>query len=761
MNKLTFTSLGSLLIAAITAAGGIVLLDVFYLRQQVEGHKSAAVQERVKRVKQVVQASLDAEQDILLRTARLCAQMPETRGGLRADGSPSPLGSPPRPDASGWGPLFSDCNVEVMQLTDASGRTTAYWSRSGPGQQGATPSEQSLQKMPTVRPSDAPMPRRQAALVRLRDGVAVSCSTDVYDDRGPQSRGIGFGVPTPPHAVLGRLWLARRLDADVLRKIASPVDAELEFVLGDAGPLGPPAGTGAFHSLQLNDNEEALATWPALDPSGQTLGFWRARASISEISRQAVSARRTLLIILSLSLGLTLLVITGMHILITGPVVRLLNRLREVEAGVRGPEQLSRDLHGEPRMLARQLEDAFKRLTLMAITDQLTGLANRRHFEQVLDAFYHQARRYNRQLSILAIDIDFFKAINDTGGHQVGDEVLRTVGRALEGLCRKADLPARIGGDEFCVILPETCASGAAIVAERIREMISAQEIQAGPKKITATVSIGVTDLNSGEINSPDALMAMADEALYAAKKLGANRVFQAHDVGGPDRSLGSQDNLRFASLAKKAACLDTRFKDAFLAGVEELMNVMAQRDSCKAHHSRNISRYAVLIAQEMGLTPRVTKRLEIAAMLHDIGMLALPDDVLKCPGPLNPEQTAQVRQHPLLGVRIMEGMEFLEQEIPTVRYHHERYDGGGYPEGLTGAAIPLTARILAAADSFDAMTSPRSFRNAKSLQEALAELEKASARQFDPLVIEAFKAVADRLGEEMLPEAVHQPLAL
>jgi HD-GYP domain-containing protein (c-di-GMP phosphodiesterase class II) len=160
---------------------------------------------------------------------------------------------------------------------------------------------------------------------------------------------------------------------------------------------------------------------------------------------------------------------------------------------------------------------------------------------------------------------------------------------------------------------------------------------------------------------------------------------------------------------------------------------------------------YAVLIAAEMALPDRVIKRLRIGAMLHDIGMLALPDSILLCENRLTEEQLQAMRRHPLLSVRIMEGMEFLEQEIPTVRYHHERFDGNGYPEGLAGAAIPLTARVLSVADAFDAMTSPRTFRAAKSISESLEELRQGSRTQFDPAVIEAIVSVAGRMGQDLL----------
>ena len=174
-------------------------------------------------------------------------------------------------------------------------------------------------------------------------------------------------------------------------------------------------------------------------------------------------------------------------------------------------------------------------------------------------------------------------------------------------------------------------------------------------------------------------------------------------------------------------------------------------RDPNMADHARKVQRYAVLLAEEMGLAERVVKRIEVAAMLHDIGMLALPDAVMMKPGELNPVDLANIRRHPLLGVRMMERMEFLEQEIPAVRYHHERYDGKGYPEGISGAAIPLTARILAVAEAFDALTSRRAHRDALDAAEALQELRKGAGNQFDPNCVDAFCAMAERLGDELI----------
>jgi HD-GYP domain-containing protein (c-di-GMP phosphodiesterase class II) len=181
------------------------------------------------------------------------------------------------------------------------------------------------------------------------------------------------------------------------------------------------------------------------------------------------------------------------------------------------------------------------------------------------------------------------------------------------------------------------------------------------------------------------------------------------------------------------------------------MVAVMEHRSPHMADHANKVQHYATTIAKEMELSQRVIKRIQIAAMLHDIGMIAIPDAVLLNPNKLDEQQLQVVRRHPLLSVRIMEGMEFLEQEIPAVRYHHERYDGKGYPEGISGPAIPLTARILTVADAFDAMTSPRSFRQAFTPQEALKELKQESGKQFDPDVVDAMLSASAKMGDKLM----------
>ena len=434
-----------------------------------------------------------------------------------------------------------------------------------------------------------------------------------------------------------------------------------------------------------------------------------------------------------------------MYLRTVRPMARLRRRVQALAEGSATTGEISKDMRGQAFALARNLESALDKLAHLSRTDELTGLANRRHFEEVFSLFFQQARRYHRPMSVMVMDLDFFKAVNDTGGHSVGDDLLKAVSGCVVSACRRADLPARLGGDEFAVLLPETSAVDAAAVAERIRDTVAQRTMVVKGVEIHVTVSLGIADLSPETAQTPKDLIALADEALYQAKQQGRDRVVRA-DGNGPGRRRSVDP--RVPSIHTKLAGLDNQFQNVFLDAVREIVKMLERRDPHMADHARKVQRGSVLIAWEMELPDRMVRRLEVAAMLHDIGMLVLPDEVLLCPGDLTDEQLELIRRHPLLGVQIMEAMQFLESEIPAVRHHHEWYNGSGYPQGLAGPAIPLMARILAVADGFVAITSPRSFRSARSIDQALAELHAAAGGQFDPGVVDALAAAVARHGQ-------------
>lgn len=782
LTRLTLTSHGLLLILAVIAACGIFLLDLFYLKPRAEMQEIQTIRQEALRTERLANLTLANREEGLRRT---CAALAESTSLVRWARDPDGLvtlgGAPPSagatdvpvPEAVDATVLrtLQNTEVETAWITAAGSRprllrgwTTAsheqppFWSRvesddaePRPAPAGLAGSPVATQGAGEVRPTafgpDAtgPLaesvrrllevgPHSSSGLIELADGIALFARRPIHD-------------PADPTHVSGYLWLALPLHPTVLRDVSAVTAGEVVFVADSHLPGRQIDPREPLDHLRWQaDGDNLHVAWLLRDYSGRTLGYVSARLSAVAVLRQASAARRMVLIVLSLSVGLAVLVIVGTHMLVTGPVVRLLRRLQQLETGESTPEELARDLHGEPLMLARRLESTFDKLARISKTDELTGLANRRHFEEVLECFYFQARRYNRPLSLMVMDVDFFKAVNDAAGHQTGDELLRKVAEAIEQACRKADLPARLGGDEFAVLLPETGSPAAAAVGERILKAVRGIGAEINALKMNVTLSIGVTDLNVAEVDAPGAMLRVADQALYSAKELGRNRIVTGHELDG---TLSAESN-KVEKLCEKLAGLDNEFKGIFLRAIQEIIQLLEHRDPHMADHARKVQHYAVLIGREMGLPDRITSRLQIAGMLHDVGMLAMPDSVLLCPSQLDDTQVKIMRRHPLLSVRIMEGMEFLEQEIPAVRYHHERYDGTGYPENIAGPAIPLSARILAVADCFDALTTDRTYRDAMSLTDALGELRREAGTQFDPAVVDAMIAVAERMGESI-----------
>ena len=715
-----------LLIAAVLAAGGILILDTFHLAPHVSRQRETALREQAARSASAGRTALTSEKARLQASCSAWARSGDARAVFEPE-----TAAAERFEALMRAEL-AEGQADLVWATDTRGFVTALWVRHGYGSVcgGREPLRSALQGRSSEFHGLLPLP--ETGLVKIDTQVAIFAMRAVV--RGEMT--------------LGSLWVARMLDATSLERIGSAVGADLVLIGSDTVPHNAIAEDSTTHAWWSAGADALAVAWLAYDPAGTALAYFRADVPVVHINRQASAARRMTLIVLWLSVALVLLVIVTMHIFIAGPVVRLLRKLQTIDTDKDAFHDLTHNLHGEPRVLARQLESAFDKLAHMSKTDELTGMANRRHFEEVLDCFYHQARRYNRPLSLIVMDVDFFKAVNDSGGHQAGDDLLKCVAGTIEEACRKADLPSRFGGDEFAVLLPETSVDNATEVAERIRETLAKSNHKINGVEITITASLGIADLNAGVIDSPRGMLALADRALYAAKEAGRNCIVRAHELDGIGQS---EHGVKVTTLCKKLAGLDNQFKALFLQAIEEIMDVLEQRDPFMADHARKVQRYAVLLAQEMGLPDRITKRIEIAAMLHDIGMLAMPDAILLCPHELDQHKTELMQKHTLYGVRIMEGMEFLEQEIPAVRYHHEHMDGSGYPEGLAGSAIPLTARILAIADVFDALTSRRAYRDAVSREEALIELRKSAGMQFDPAVVHAFVHLADRMGEDLM----------
>ena len=390
-----------------------------------------------------------------------------------------------------------------------------------------------------------------------------------------------------------------------------------------------------------------------------------------------------------------------------------------------------------------ELEKANAELRRVAETDFVTGLLNRRQAALQFDRELARARRNYSFVGVVMMDLDRFKPINDQHGHHAGDAVLAHVAGLLTKRARTSDIVARYGGEEFLLVLPEADQENTVKVANALRRLIADTPTRFGPTELPVRASFGVAEFRPGHNLTSKELIARADEALLAAKGLGGNRVVTWTEVnaGSLEPAIAESDAVR--TLQKEVAEITLRNQDAVVDGLRRLVERIENKDPYQAGHSIRVTQYAVAIAAEMGFEPAELDNLRRAALLHDLGKAGIPGAVLHKKGTLSLDDWALMMQHPAVSVRIVADVPFLRPTIPIIRHHHERPDGRGYPDGLSGAAIPVGARVLAVADAIDAMTSLRSYREALSLDETLEELRSGAGKVFDPDAVKAALACA------------------
>ena len=356
----------------------------------------------------------------------------------------------------------------------------------------------------------------------------------------------------------------------------------------------------------------------------------------------------------------------------------------------------------------------------LALTDPLTGLGNHRHFHERLQRELLDAHDRADPLSLVLIDIDDFKKINDRFGHPAGDRLLSQVAARL----RQGGEAFRLGGDEFAILLPAMDSPRAHSAAQSVIERIGATELEHGP----ITVSAGVATFPSQGV-ARDELIRLADSALYWAKEHGKNQV-----------RVYRPDVLELAELKRLAAGPD---RAARYRAAASLAKAVDARDAYTGSHSERVADLAARIAVRVGADAETVELTRLAASLHDLGKLAIPEEILRKPGPLTEPERLVLERHPQIGFRMLESLG-VDPVADWVLHHHERWDGMGYPDGLGSEEIPLGARIIFVADAYDAMTSDRVYRGRLTDDEALAELDRCAGTQFDPEIV---SALAGELG--------------
>ncbi len=376
---------------------------------------------------------------------------------------------------------------------------------------------------------------------------------------------------------------------------------------------------------------------------------------------------------------------------------------------------------GDQIAVAVENAQLLDRLNELSITDELTGLFNRRHFYKVLESEMNRTRRYGRCISLAMIDLDWFKKYNDKFGHASGDIVLADFAKALKEGLRRTDTAFRYGGDEFIVILPATNAERAKEVIERIsKKWLKRLAAKLPLADIMLGFSAGIAQFPENA-ETVDGLVFLSDTALYYAKRGGGQRVMLISDLGTSSLDVLSASTLD--QVYALAATVDT--KDPYTYG-----------------HSKRVAAIAESLGKAIGLSSNDLSDLTAAAFLHDIGKVGIADIILTKPGKPKKSEWAAIKKHCAEGAKIVQHVKELAPLAPVILHHHEWYDGTGYPDGLKGEEIPLHARIISVADAYDTMTTQRPYHEGVSPQKALEELERCSGTQFDPQLIEALRRI-------------------
>jgi len=374
----------------------------------------------------------------------------------------------------------------------------------------------------------------------------------------------------------------------------------------------------------------------------------------------------------------------------------------------------------------RATHDALRAIRL-AQTDPLTGLGNHRHFQEQLQSKLESAEQTRLPLSVVLLDLDNFKQINDRYGHPAGDKVLAQVAQRL----RDAGQAFRLGGDEFAVVLPGHGEEAARRVGEKLVRDLGDAETEHGG---TVSFSAGVATFPQHGIERAE-LVRVADIALYWAKGEGKNRV----RVFRPDMPAMTQLQ-RLATDPDRSARLQAA---AALAGAVDV------RDAYVGSHSQRVGEFAAAVAERLKLPPEEIELIRLAGKLHDLGKLAIPEEILRKRGVLTAREREVLERHPQIGQNMLDPLG-IEPVASWVLHHHERWDGDGYPGNLAGERIPIGARIIFAADALDAMTSDRVYRPALTIEEATEELRRCAGTQFDPVVVAALLDELDAFDRQM-----------
>lgn len=424
--------------------------------------------------------------------------------------------------------------------------------------------------------------------------------------------------------------------------------------------------------------------------------------------------------------------------------------LRETSTGdMKGVIEYVRDVTGsknaekEKELLNRDLLRSNRKLLRLAMKDQQTGLYNHRYFEEIIESEFYRAKRHAQPLSLIMLDIDYFKSFNDVYGHQFGDLILKQFAKKLRRLVRLHDYVIRYGGEEFIVISPGVDKAGVMVLARRIIEAIRLHNFGDKNNKVKLKLSMGAVSFPEDNIFKSMDLIELADNVLSRIKELGGDKIGTSIDLKNKKKIMGGESDV--THLKQKIHRLTKRTNQALVESIYAFAKTIELKDHFTGDHVERTVYYATETAKELGLHESERLLIEQAAILHDLGKIGISDRILLKKGKLTDAEFENIKEHPKIGADIIRPIQFLRELIPLILYHHERWDGKGYPCGLEREEIPVGARVIAIADVYQALISDRPYRKAFSKEKAIDIIKIESGAQFDPKVVEVFLNILKR----------------
>jgi len=386
-------------------------------------------------------------------------------------------------------------------------------------------------------------------------------------------------------------------------------------------------------------------------------------------------------------------------------------------------------------LLNKELLKSNKKLKTLVIKDPQTGLYNHKYFKEIMESEFYRAKRYHQLLSLISVDVDYFRSINDAYGYKVGDMVLKQLAQKLKKLVRIHDYVIRFGGEEFVVILPGNDKKSALELAQRIANSIKMHTFGDKKNEIRLRLSMAVVSYPEDELSRGSEFIETAGKILNKVKEYGGDKACSAADIR--DNKISSYKITSVKSLKQELTKLTKKANQNSIESIFAFAKTIELKDHYTGNHVERTVYYANRISKRLKLPPEDIKLIEQASMLHDLGKIGISEKILLKKGALTRREYEKIKNHPKIGVDIIRPIQSFHGLLPLILYHHERWDGKGYPFGLKGNEIPIGARIIAISDVYEALISDRPYRKALSKKQALKIIKENSGKQFDPKIAE------------------------